>query len=513
MLITPTAKRRSPFSFAADALDPKLARYLHDPVGFIHDMFNWPEGRGPTEYQDANLQALEDEKKLAVRGPHGLGKTAENAWAIHWFAATREAHCADTGGDWKIPTTASVWRQLTKFLWPEIRKWAQLLNWDKMGRAPYTRYELQRQSLRLEHGEAFAVASDDPTAIEGAHADHLFYVFDEAKAINSGTFDAAEGAFSGAGEDSGLEAYALASSTPGEPAGRFYEIHTKKPGLEDWHAIHVTLDDTIAAGRVTRTWADQRAKQWGVGSAVYHNRVLGEFFSSDTDVVIPLSWVEAANERWRDRFEAEDEFGKIIAPTLPNFSAVGVDVSREGGDRTVLALRYGLIVRELRDQPIASTMATTGVVVGILRGQGGHAVVDVDGVGGGVVDRLRELGHPYFPFVNGAACDLVDRSGELGFADKRAAAWWTLRELLDPEFGSQVELPPDDKLTGDLTAPKWKVMSRGKIRVESKDDIRTRIGRSTDDGDAVVFSFWHEPPVIDEIVTEDEDDLVHISRY
>lgn len=511
MALTTPHRPRSPFDIAAELYDPKLARYTHDPAAFVRDMFIWRDGEGPVHYQYGNLEALESEKRVAVRGPHGLGKTAENSWAILWFALTREAECVNGGGDWKIPTTASVWRQLTKFLWPEIRKWARLLNWERIGRPPFSRRELQQQTLKLAHGEAFAVASDDPTAIEGAHADHMFYVFDEAKAINSETFDAAEGAFSGAGDGNALEAYALASSTPGEPSGRFYEIHTRKPGLEDWHPIHVTLDDTIKAGRVTTQWAEQRKRQWGAGSAVYHNRVLGEFYSSDTDVVIPLSWVEAANDRWRARFE--DDEGEPTSPSLPNFSAVGVDVSREGGDRTVLALRYGLIITELREQPIASTMATTGVVVGILRGSGGHAVVDVVGVGGGVVDRLSEQGLPYVAFSSGARCDLVDRSGELGFADKRAAAWWTLRELLDPEFNSQVELPPDDRLTGDLTAPKWKVMSGGKIRVESKDDIHKRIGRSTDDGDAVVYAFWFEPPEIDEIVEQDESDRVHISRF
>ena len=38
-------------------------------------------------------------------------------------------------------------------------------------------------------------------------------------------------------------------------------------------------------------------------------------------------------------------------------------------------------------------------------------------------------------------------------------------------------------LLGDLSAPKWKVLSGGKIQVESKDDIRKRLGRSTDDGE------------------------------
>lgn len=502
-MLTSTS-RTDPFALLADRLDPPpstLAKYFDDPIAFTHDCFRWPAGRGPTAYQDAAQAALIEHKRVGLRGPHGLGKTAGNSWLILWFALTRDA----VGVDWKIPTTASVWRQLTKFLWPEVRKWARLLDWERIGRPPFTRLELQQQTLKLTFGEAFAVASDDPSGIEGAHADQILYLFDEAKTIAAETFDAAEGAFSGAGEHTDADAYALASSTPGEPAGRFYEIHARKPGLEDWHPIHVTLDDTINAGRVAKDWADQRKLQWGEGSAVYHNRVLGEFFSSDADVVIPLSWVEAAVERWHAIFDDGN-------PELPNFSAVGVDVSREGGDRTVLAMRHGLIVSEIRDQPVADTMVTAEVTAGVLGVNGGHAVVDVVGVGGGVVDRLFQLGFPVVAFSAGQRCDLVDRSGELGFADKRAAAWWTLRELLDPAFDSAVALPPVDRLIGDLTSPRWKVMAGGKIRVESKDDIRKRLGRSTDDGDAVVQAFWMEPPVIDEVV-EYEDENYGISRY
>jgi hypothetical protein len=82
-----------------------------------------------------------------------------------------------------------------------------------------------------------------------------------------------------------------------------------------------------------------------------------------------------------------------------------------------------------------------------------------------------------------------DKSGEIGFVNKRAAAWWALRELLDPAGDGEIALPPDDELTGDLTAPQWTVQSGGRILIESKDDIRKRLGRSTDAGDAVVMAF------------------------
>ena len=67
-----------------------------------------------------------------------------------------------------------------------------------------------------------------------------------------------------------------------------------------------------------------------------------------------------------------------------------------------------------------------------------------------------------------------------------------MRELLDPSRELRPGLPADEMLLGDLTAPQWKILSGGSIQVESKDDIRKRLGRSTDDGDAVVQSCWEE---------------------
>lgn len=457
--------------------------YLNDPGGFARDCIAWPEGRSLAPYQFETLDALPTRRRVSVRGPHGLGKSCTSALAVLWFAMTSEA----AGADWKCVTTAGAWRQLEKYLWPEIHKWARLLRWDVLDRDPLdTRNELLTLNLKLRHGAAFAVASDNPELIEGAHADRVLYVFDESKAISAATFDAAEGAFSGADEDHGTEAYALAMSTPGEPNGRFYDIHRRAPGLSDWWPRHVTLDEAISAGRVSRKWADERHLQWG-DSAVYFNRVLGEFHTADEDSVVPLSWIEAANERWR----AWDEAGR---PAPAGRRTIGVDVARTGSDKTVMALLDWPVVTELRRYALEDTMQTAGRLLGVVSADPGRqSIVDVIGIGAGVVDRLREKKAPVAAFNASEGTSQKDRSGELGFTNVRAAAWWSLRELLDPAFDPEIALPPDDRLTGDLTAPHWRVMSGGRIQVESKDDIRKRIGRSTDDGDAVVQAVYLPP--------------------
>lgn len=452
-------------------------------MAFVHDCFRWGPGERPAPYQDEIIGEIPRRKRVSARGPHGLGKTTMEAWVTLWFAFTRE------GEDWKAPATAGTWRQLTKFLWPEIRKWAGRLRWELLGRGPLARgREMLELSLKLRTGEAFALASDNPQLIEGAHADRLLYLFDESKAIRAETWDAAEGAFSTAGEGTRGQAYAFACSTPGEPSGRFYDIHRRRAGFEDWWVRHVTLDEAIAAGRISRTWADQRRRQWGEGSALYQNRVLGEFAASSEDSVIPLAWVELANQRWLDW---QDETGGHV-PAAGPYKGLGCDVGSEG-DATVIAPRYGWTVPELRRLPKGDTMGTAGAIVGIMDAHGGPAappsVVDGIGIGAGVVDRVREQGYRVDSFVASHRSERKDKTGELGFANRRAEAWWGLRELLDPDGGEPLALPPDDLLIGDLTAPRHRVLSGGRILIEAKAEVKARLGRSTDDGDAVVQVF------------------------
>jgi len=450
--------------------------------------FRLPSGFAWERVRTVEVLAPEPTVAITVPGPHTFvtdfieHNTTTIAIAILWFALTRES----AGRDWKCVTTAGAWRQLERFTWPEIHKWARLIRWDELGREPLnTQSQLLTLNIKLRLGSAFAVASDNPELIEGAHADSILYVFDESKAIAPETFDAAEGAFSGAGEGSSNEAFAIAMSTPGEPNGRFYDIHRRAPGFDDWWVRHVTREEAIRAGRITEEWCRRRWEQWG-DSAVYYNRVEGEFHSSDEDGVIPLSWVEQANERWR----TWDEAGRQVPEGR---RTCGVDVARSGSDKTVISIRLGDILTELRRTSKEDTMQTTGRVRAALANPD-HAgmlpVVDVIGIGAGVVDRLREQGITVEGFNASEKTKRRDATREMGFTNCRSAAWWNMREMLDPSRGLEVALPPDDKLTGDLTAPHWRVVSGGNVQVESKDDIKKRLGRSPDDGDSAVMAFW-----------------------
>lgn len=424
-------------------------------------------------YQKAILQAVVIYRKVAVCGPHGLGKTFIAACIVLWVLY---AYVDDV----KAITTASVWRQVEKFLWPEIRRLARQLDWgDEKPRVLDLSIKFPNHSK-----EAFAVVSDDPQLVEGAHAKTLVYIFDESKAIADGTFDAVEGAFSGAGPDTDAEAFALAFSTPGDTSGRFYDIFQRKPGLQDWHVIYVELEECIQAGRVSREWAENRKLQWGEQSAIYQNRVRGKFSSTGEDSVIPLHHVELAIERWHTA-GGKGHGGKSL----------GVDPARYGTDKTAVAHLVGNVIEQLVYTALEDTMQTTGRVAAIVDKRVPVAV-DVIGIGAGVTDRLKELEYNVTGVnVASAAVDtrkkpLKDITDTFTFINLRSYIWWLMRDLLNPLNPDCIALPPDDDLTADLVAPKYVYTSTGQIKVESKDDIRKRLKRSTDGADAVGLALF-----------------------
>ena len=440
-------------------------------VAFVRDILG-VEDIAP--YQERILRTIVTDYRVAVRGPHGLGKTALASWAVLWAITCFE-------GDVKVPTTASSWRQLTKFLWPEIRKWSAKADWSKLGIQMRRNREILGLSIRLNNKEAFALASNNPETMEGAHGNVLFYVFDEAKAIPSATWDAIEGAFSTAGEDTSDLAFALAISTPGNASGRFYDIHARKEGYDDWTVIHVTLEEAIAAGRISREWAERRAVQWGVDSGVYKMRVLGEFDTSGATTLIPLEWIEAANERWHCPMCGEAKGMRVL----------GCDPAWLGTDETTIAEKVGNVITRIHYSQQERTTATTGRLVN-LSGKDPKLPIGVDsiGIGVGVLDMLKEMRYNVIGVNVSRRTKDTDRSGLLGFQNLRSQLWWMMRELLDPANDPMLALPPDQKLTGDLMTPTYGYTSAGLIAVESKDEIRKRIGRSTDAGDAVMIAIY-----------------------
>lgn len=217
----------------------------------------------------------------------------------------------------------------------------------------------------------------------------------------------------------------------------------------------------------------------------YRTHLMGGFRTTFRDAdfqVIPSDWVAAAQERWRPG--GDRDFA---------MTAMGHDPAGGGADSAELCWRHGgwyapLVSATGKDT--ADGSAAAGLIISKRRG-GAPVVVDVGGgYGGAVTLRLKDNGIAPFAFNGAGASTAKTRDGQLRFANKRAEAWWKFREALDPDQdgGSVVCLPPDPQLRADLAAPTYEVSARG-ILIESKDELRKRLGRSPGKGDAVVMCF------------------------
>ncbi|HEV3443121.1 MAG TPA: hypothetical protein VG099_00695 [Gemmataceae bacterium] len=201
--------------------------------------------------------------------------------------------------------------------------------------------------------------------------------------------------------------------------------------------------------------------------------------------VIPTEWVKAAMNRWTPN-------GKQT-----HLSAMGVDIAHGGPAKTVLAKHYGTWFAPLEKYDGKKT--DTGFKAAALIQQAIKerplALVNIDaiGVGAAAFDCCKELKIPYLIAVNFSSKTMSrDATGVLQFVNVRAYAYWALRDMLDPERGEKLALPPDQELLSDLTAPRWTMTMQG-IKVEPKEDIVKRLGRSPDCADAVVLAILRPP--------------------
>jgi hypothetical protein len=231
-----------------------------------------------------------------------------------------------------------------------------------------------------------------------------------------------------------------------------------------------------------------RAVLQGLPEPLRSQMLYGSFQASKTDKewqVIPSDWVEKAMARWTD------------TPLVPELvSSAGVDPSRGGRDDTIVSYRSGWYFHKLRVMKGHKVKSGGQVAKAVIRDIGTSMApihIDVIGIGAAVVDAMRMLVEARTIPVNAAGKGPGgDWSGTLRFTNKRAEMWWRMRDLLNPANGYKVALPRDPALKTELCSPRYFMMSNG-IKIESKEDIIKRLGRSTDRADAVLLAATETP--------------------
>jgi len=200
--------------------------------------------------------------------------------------------------------------------------------------------------------------------------------------------------------------------------------------------------------------------------------------------VVPSAWVATASRRW------EDDAGEKEGRRRRRMIALSADIAMGGRDDTVLAALH-------EDGWFAPPVARAGVdtkngraIAALMAAQRLNAAdLSLDLTGGwGAAARealQNDLGLACAGLVASARSPARTADGRFGFLNQRAAWWWRFREALDPQTGDGVMLPPDPRLAAQLTAPRWRLKGTD-VQIEEKEEIRKRLGTSTDRADAVI---------------------------
>jgi phage terminase large subunit len=442
----------------------RIARWRREgPARFAVEALGMPEKYDPVEkvgvvkwWWEASAK-LVAKRRLSIRSGHGVGKSAFLSICILWF----ECCYFPT----KIPCTAPTAHQLSDVLWAELAKWHRILG-ERMPELAAQFEQTQDEFRMLEAPkESFAVArtarADKPEALQGFHSENLLIVADEASGIPDIIFEVGQGTLSTDGS------FAILAANPTRKSGFFYETHHRL--RERWETMVVNGANSEL---VSKQFVDDIAHQYGADSNVYRVRVLGEFASEDDDVVIPLDLCENAKIR-----EVEP-YGKRVW---------GIDVARFGRDRTTLVKRCDNATVEKHKQWVGQDlMQTSGRIYAEwletppdLRP---HTVfVDVIGIGAGVADRLMELGLPVAGINVAEEASVSEKYMRL-----RDELWFKARKWLERK---DCKLVDDEVLIAELTLPRYAFTSGGKLKVESKDELKKRYPQSPDVADAFCLTF------------------------
>jgi len=428
--------------------------YQRDPVGFVTNVLRVT----PDPWQAEFLNAIQSgERRISIRSGHGTGKSTAASWAMLWYLLFRYPV--------KIVVTAPTSAQMFDALFAELRRWVNEL--------PEPLKEiLDVKSDRISHKAAPAEAfiscrvsrSETPESLAGIHSENVLLIADEASGIPEKVFEAA------AGSMSGESACTVLLGNPTRSSGFFFDTHHRQ--ANEWWTRKVSCIDSP---RVAEDYVREMASRYGEESNQFRVRVLGEFPVRDDDTAIPLELVESAQNR---EVTILDDSEPIIW---------GLDVARYGSASSVLCKRQGrriLAVTKLANN--LDLMQLTGQVVAEFesvqpRQQPGQICVDSIGVGGGVVDRLRELGLPAIG-INTSESPALRGT----YLNLRAELWFKLKHWLE---GRDVQIPKNDNLLAELVAVKYKYSSSGKMQLESKAEMLKRGVASPDHGDAVVLTF------------------------
>lgn len=458
-----------------------------DPLAFVRAVFPWQTPKtplehqaGPREWQEEDLLEIRDHLRLCRRrrvnnqlpevfrkatvSGRGVGKSSLVSWLALWAMSTA------LGGT--VIVTANTEQQLRSRTWAELGKWHTLAlngHWFERSAtllrpAPWFE-QIVKSDLKIDTGYYYAQAQlwteENPDAFAGAHNHNgMMVVFDEASGIPSSIWKVTEGFFTEPVDRRIWVAY----SNGRRNTGAFFECFHKH--RDQWRRRH--LDSRTVEGTDTSVF-DAIVAQYGVDSDEARVEVMGEFPRLGDKQFISREVVDAAAER--------EVYGDPGAPRL-----MGVDVARFGDDQSVIYFRQGRDGRTTppeRYKALDTVQLSARVAEAADRWHPDAIFVDGGGVGGGVVDRLKELGYRVVEVQAGAKANDPNK-----YQNKRIEMWDLMRQWL-----LEGCIVPDSDLMDDLVGPEYGYTLTSQMQLEAKDKMKSRGLASPDIGDALALTF------------------------
>lgn len=446
----------------------RIIIYQKDINQFAIDMFNFDAD----EWQKEFFNNVVNNPRTAVKSGQGVGKTAATAIVILWFLS-----CFPFA---RVVATAPTGHQLHDVLWSELSKWqsqspilSEILKWTK------TYIYVKGMEKRW-----FAVArtSNKAENMQGFHEDNLLFVVDEASGVMDAIIEAINGTLSGVNNK------LVILGNPTQTAGFFYEAFTVDRDLYATQTV-----DSEKSPRTNKENIAALKRKYGEDSNVVRVRVKGLFPLEDNDVFIPITLVEKSI--YTD-YTLDDE--KITSIDI------GCDVARFGDDKTVISFKVNKKVEIYKSyigkdlMRTANEVATLFLILTEKYKFTGQVPVKVDdgGLGGGVTDKLRELKrNDPKRFSNMMIVPILFGKSikHKYFADTTTFMMNVVKELISPvdDEGNEKEvdvvLPNDSDLVAQLSMRKYEFTSKSKIKIESKEKMKERIGHSPDEADSILL--------------------------
>ena len=449
-----------------------LSPYHDDPVRFARDVLHaelWSK-------QVALLELIRDRRRVCGYGGIATGKDFAIACAALWWFATRPGST--------VLITGPTERQVKEIAFGEI---ARLFHGAAI------RGERYQTALRGADGSLIlGFVSNEASRMRGYHArGGVLAILTEGQGCEPFAYDAMTAC--AAGEHDKV----VVIGNPIDPSGPFYQATTSPTwatlqisGVE--HPNVIQQRPVIPGAISLQTVADYE-RDFGRGSPKFIADILGQFPLDVCEGLIPRSWCEQAAARWR----------AAQPPTSGRDDTIlAVDPARYGSNETAVCVRQGPIIRTIVTWQGFDLMQSVARIEQVGTPWGvtpkwragtprtgyitahGTVIVDTVGVGGGLADRLRELGYSVTEFNSGAT-PTRSLSETTEFFNLRAQAYWSLREQLQR---GTLCLPDDPKLFDELVSTTWEETPQGEVRITAKEKLRDKLGRSPDRADSVVMS-------------------------